>query len=189
MCRYNGPRGLPSSPQLRMNARVQILRSCVRSTSTSRTHILTPRWTSTCRLRNTTAVRALVSHYLAPVVPRIRGFRPEVGIYITNLDISCDMDICTIPRIVSSQDWDSGCSPRLEALLFSTRGGPFRFFRYRAVLPRPHPGTPLPGGLLEGSYDRGKHRSKRNQLNIGAFMPASEYETLIRRRCGKKRRL
>ena len=48
--------------------------------------------------------------------------------------------MCRIPRIVSSQDWNSECSPCFPTL-FSTPGGPFRcLFRYRARLPPPHPG-------------------------------------------------
>ena len=34
-----------------------------------------------------------------------------------------------------------------------------------------------------------KRRLMRNRLNVGAFMPASEYETLTRRLCGQKLRL
>ena len=47
-------------------------------------------------------------------------------------------------------------------------------------------GEGLPGGLLEASCGRCSCRSMQNQLNVDTFMPASEYETLIRRRCGKK---
>ena len=93
-----------------------------------------------------------------------------------------------VPRIASSLEWDSECSPRFEAFL-STRGGPFRL-----LLPLPcppasiSPGEGLPGGLLEGLCGRRERRSMRNRPNAGTFMPASEYETLIRRRCGDKLR-
>ena len=43
----------------------------------------------------------------------------------------------------------------------------------------------LYGGLLEGSCDRGRRRGMRKRLNVGTYAPASEYETLIRRRRGK----
>ena len=91
--------------------------------------------------------------------------------------------MCRIPRIVSSQAWDSECSPRFEALL-STRGGPFSLF---LPLPCPpastSPGEGLPGGLLEGSCGRRKRISMRNRPNVGTFVPASENEMLIRRWC------
>ena len=70
------------------------------------------------------------------------------------------------------------------------RGQPFRL-----LLPLPYPlastsrGEGLPSGLLEDSCGQRKPKSKRNRLNGGTFMPASEYETLIRRRCGEKQRL
>ena len=54
------------------------------------------------------------------------------------------VNICRIPRILLSQDWNPACSPRFAGL-FSTRGGLFVcFFRYRARLPRPHPGRACP---------------------------------------------
>ena len=54
------------------------------------------------------------------------------------------------------------------------------FFRCYARVPRPH-SEGLPGGLLEGSCGRRKHRSTRNRLNVGTFMPASECEALMGR--------
>ena len=98
------------------------------------------------------------------------------------------IDIRRIPRIVSSQEWASECSPRFEAL-FSTPGELFRLLLplpCRARLTR----EGLPGGLLEDSCGRRKRKSMRNRLNVGTFMSASEYEALIiRRRCGTKLRL
>ena len=77
-------------------------------------------------------------------------------------------------------------SPRLAAL-FSTRRGPFRL-----LLPLPcppdstSPREGLPGGLLEGSCGWRRRRRMPNLLNVCTFMPASAYETLIRRRRGTK---
>ena len=77
-----------------------------------------------------------------------------------------------------------------EKRALSALRGPFRLF---LPLPCPPASTPpgegLPGGLLEGSCGRRKRRRTANRLNVDTFMPASGYETLIRRRCGKKLRL
>ena len=98
-------------------------------------------------------------------------------------------DTCRMSRIVSSQDQDSERSPRFKALL-SKRGGPFRLlFPLTCPPASTSPGEGLPDGLLEGSYGRPKRRSMRNRPNVDKFMPASEYETLIGRWCGKKLRL
>ena len=51
--------------------------------------------------------------------------------------------------------------------------------RYRAHLPRAHPARACP----VASCGRPKCRSMRNRLNVGMFMPTSEYGKLIRGRC------
>ena len=84
-------------------------------------------------------------------------------------------------------------SSKVGLVLFSfykSRGGPFRL-----LLPLPCPpastlpGEGLPGGLLKDSCGLRKRRSMQYRLKAGTFMLASEYETLIRTRCGKKLRL
>ena len=84
-------------------------------------------------------------------------------------------------------------SSKVGLVLFSfykSRGGPFRLLLALRCPPAPtSPREGLPGGLLEGSCSRRKRRSTRNRLNVGAFTPAPEYQTLIRRRRGKKLRL
>ena len=71
---------------------------------------------------------------------------------------------------MSSQDWDSECSRRLEAL-FSTRGEALG-----SVLPLPYPpvstspGEGQLGGLLQGSYGRRKRTSMQTWLKVGKFM-------------------
>ena len=103
------------------------------------------------------------------------------NLYVKNLRTKC--------KIVSSSAWKSERFPRFTAP-FSTRGDPFRLL---FPLPCPpastSPGEGLPGGLLEGSCGRRKHKNMRNRPKVGTFMSASEYQTLIIRRRRKKLRL
>ena len=98
------------------------------------------------------------------------------------------LNVCRNSRIVSLKGWKSECSPRFAAL-FSTRGEPLRL-----LIPLPCPpatdgarGEPARRGLLAGSCGRNRRRVMRNRLNVGTYVPASEYETVVQNRCKKNK--
>ena len=97
-----------------------------------------------------------------------------------------DRTICIQTKIVSLKERKSECSPCFVTL-FETRGGAFRVL----LLPPCQPALTATqkgrqGGLLEGSCGRRRCRVMRNRLNVSKYAPASEHETLIRRRCRKQ---
>ena len=79
--------------------------------------------------------------------------------YTRMLLLCTGTNICGMPRIVSSQDWNSECSPRFGTFSFASSA------TVPACLDFTREG--LPGGLLEGSCGRRNRRSMPDRLNVG----------------------
>ena len=79
------------------------------------------------------------------------------------------------------------CALRASRPFYRHETYPFvEFFRDRARLPRPQPARACPVVCSRAlAADVNAEVCMRNRLNVGTLMPASEYETIFRRRYRK----